>query len=162
MDYVYNFIYNHFNQSWNWQLGPKFGRKHLPPINNSPQIDLFLIKGKDIKYMLERSVSGLCSNGSCYSNVLQLSGIRVTYRVTDTNKYNRIKECCTNTFWPLQNSQKIPVFRTFNSLAKNQHTQETWESSTLQMFTGIYRDSAGKSECGVSNLWGLHVYPQSL
>ena len=118
------------NQSWNWQLGPKFGQKHLPPISNSPQIDLFLIKGKDIKYMLERSVSGLCSNGSCYSNVLQLSGIRVTYRVTDTNKYNRIKECCTNTFWPLQNLRKIPVFRIFNSLAKNQHTQETWELST--------------------------------
>ena len=68
------------------------------PLSNSPQINLFLIKGKDVKYMLETSVSGLCSDGSCYSNVLQLSGVRVTYRVNDTNSGNRIKECCTNTF----------------------------------------------------------------
>ena len=90
------------------------------PLSNSPQIDLFLIKGKDVKYMLETSVSGLCSDGSCYSNVLQLSGIRVTYRVTDTNSGNRIKERCTNTFWPLQNFRKNTSFQNlYFSLAKN-------------------------------------------
>ena len=68
-------------------------------LSNGPLIDLFLIKGKDIKYMLETSVSDLCGDGSCYgSGFLQLSGLRVTYRVTDTNSGNRIKECCTNTF----------------------------------------------------------------
>ena len=109
-------------------IGPKVWSQTSPThsLSNNPQIDLFLIKGKDIKYMLETSVSDLCGDGSCYgSGFLQLSGLRVTYRVTDTNSGNRIKECCTNTFWPLQNLRKIAVFRIFNSLAKNQHTQET-------------------------------------
>ena len=50
------------------------------------------MKGKDVKYMLEASVSDLCSDGTCYgSNFLQLSGLRVTYLVTDTNSGNRIQ-----------------------------------------------------------------------
>ena len=51
-------------------------------LRNNPQINLFLIKGKDIKKMLETSMGDM-----------QLSGLRVTYRVNDTNYGNRIKEC---------------------------------------------------------------------
>ena len=38
----------------------------------------------------------------------------------------------------------------------------TWEktfSSTLQMFTGIYKDSAGKSECGDFKFMGIPCIP---
>ena len=54
-------------------------------LRNNPQINLFLIKGKDVKKMLETSMG-----------YMQLSGLRVTYRVNDTNYGNRIKECYKN------------------------------------------------------------------
>ena len=60
------------------------------PFNNT--VDRVTMKGKDIKNMLEASVSDLCADGTCYgSGFLQLSGLRVTYLVTDTNSGNRIQ-----------------------------------------------------------------------
>ena len=60
------------------------------PFNNT--VDKVTMKGKDVKFMLEASVSDLCSDGTCYgSSFLQLSGLRVTYRVTDNNSGNRIQ-----------------------------------------------------------------------
>merc|ERR1711971_1319773 len=70
------------------------------PFNNT--VDRVTMKGKDVKYMLEASVSDLCSDGTCYgSNFLQLSGLRVTYLVTDTNSGNRIQTL--KTLCPQQN-----------------------------------------------------------
>ena len=46
------------------------------PFNNT--VDKVTMTGKDIKYMLEHSVSDLCPNATCYaSSFLQLSGIQV-------------------------------------------------------------------------------------
>ena len=61
----------------------------------------------------------------------------------------------------------MPTGPTFTSILKllNEQSFEVLETA-LQMFTGNYRDSTGtlqgNGSAGISNLWGLHVYLQSL
>ena len=61
------------------------------PFNNT--IDHVIMKGEEIREILEEVVGDLCPNKTCYAQgFLQVSGIKMTVLVTETNSGNRIQK----------------------------------------------------------------------
>ena len=61
------------------------------PFNNT--VDRLTMKGKDIRFQLEKAIEDLCPNKTCYSSFLQVSkGVRLVYRIQAHNQGNRIEK----------------------------------------------------------------------